>query len=68
MSDPGDPPILVLQKEIQPGEKLLWSGIPVQGLRLVGADLLMIPFSLVWAQRSCVADLMPPARPTTAAS
>ena len=30
------------------GEKLIWSGQPLQGIRLQAADLFMIPFSLMW--------------------
>ena len=33
---------------LDPGEKLLWSGQPRQGLRLQAADAFMIPFSLMW--------------------
>ena len=33
---------------LDPGEKLLWSGQPKQGLRLQAGDIFMIPFSLMW--------------------
>jgi hypothetical protein len=38
----------VLLPELAPGERLLWSGRPGQGLRLRTADAVMIPFSLMW--------------------
>jgi hypothetical protein len=31
-----------------PGEKILWSGAPAQGLLLTSRDWFMIPFSLLW--------------------
>ncbi len=38
----------IIQKELEPGEKLLWSGQPAQGIRLRGSDVFMIPFSFLW--------------------
>lgn len=37
-----------LESFLDPGEKLLWSGQPKQGVRLQSSDALMIPFSLMW--------------------
>jgi hypothetical protein len=37
-----------IERELQPGERLLWSGRPRQGLMFRPADALYIPFSLFW--------------------
>jgi len=38
----------VIRSELQPDERLLWSGQPPQGVRLRAADAFLIPFSLMW--------------------
>lgn len=35
-------------RQLDSGERLLWSGQPCQGIRLRAGDALFIPFSLVW--------------------
>jgi hypothetical protein len=37
-----------LEKELAAGERLLWSGRPLEGVRLRRIDAFLIPFSLVW--------------------
>jgi len=37
-----------IERELSPGERLLWNGKPKQGLCLRPADAFMIPFSLLW--------------------
>ncbi|HUH96284.1 MAG TPA: hypothetical protein VLZ89_02935 [Anaerolineales bacterium] len=34
--------------ELNPGERIIWSGQPQQGLVLRAADWFLVPFSLVW--------------------
>jgi Bacterial PH domain len=38
-----------IQSELAPGEQVIWSGQPRQGLTLRGADVFAIPFSLFFA-------------------
>ena len=37
-----------IERELNSGEKLLWSGRPRQGFRLRPSDAFVIPFSLLW--------------------
>ena len=39
---------MVIQQEIDSGERLLWAGMPKQGLVFRRSDIFMIPFSLMW--------------------
>ena len=38
-----------LRRELGPGERLLWSGMPRQGVVFRAIDLFLFPFFLVWA-------------------
>jgi len=37
-----------LDRYLDAGERLIWSGQPKQGVRLQASDVMMIPFSLMW--------------------
>lgn len=39
----------LVNRELEPGETLLWSGRPGQGLRVRRADAHLIPFTILWA-------------------
>lgn len=47
-----------VRRELSPQEDLLWSGRPRGGIRFRGQDLIMIPFSLLWAGFAVFWELM----------
>jgi hypothetical protein len=40
--------VSALRLHLSPGERLLWMGQPMGGLRFTASDLLLVPFSLLW--------------------
>jgi len=38
----------VITRELTPEERLLWSGAPAGGIRFRAADVIQVPFSLMW--------------------
>jgi hypothetical protein len=38
----------VIQRELSPGEQVLWSGQPRGGIRMRAIDAFVIPFSILW--------------------
>lgn len=45
---PSRPPEAHLAPYLRPGERLLWAGRPDPDVILTGADLFLVPFSLLW--------------------
>jgi hypothetical protein len=41
-------PANIFQSELSSGEKLIWSGQPLMGMRFRKQDTFLIPFSLLW--------------------
>lgn len=41
-------PVEFFHAELNPGERIIWSGQPQQGLMFRQSDILAIPFSLLW--------------------
>jgi hypothetical protein len=37
-----------IEQELAPGERVLWTGQPRQGVRFRAADIFLIPFSIAW--------------------
>jgi hypothetical protein len=53
-----DTPASVIDRELGPGERLLWSGQPRKGLRLRPTDAWVIPFSLIWCAFAVFWEIM----------
>jgi len=37
-----------ITRELEDGERLLWSGMPLRGFRLRPSDIFVIPFTMMW--------------------
>lgn len=48
----------LIRREIAANERLHWSGVPEQGLRLQASDIFFVPFSLVWCGFACFWEFM----------
>lgn len=38
----------IIEQQLLPDEKILWQGVPAQGIRFRPIDALLIPFSILW--------------------
>ena len=38
----------IFQRRLLPRERILWSGLPAQGILFTSSDMFLIPFSLLW--------------------
>jgi hypothetical protein len=38
----------IIQTELEPGERIIWSGQPAQGIKFRASDMLKIPISFLW--------------------
>jgi hypothetical protein len=48
MMDGSETPESIIRPYLGTGEKLLWKGLPGQGVRFSPMDIFLIPFSLLW--------------------
>jgi len=47
-----------VRTHLEPGEKLLWSGMPAGGIRPGPQDAMLIPFSIAWTSFSVFWEIM----------
>src|SRR5262245_50192333 len=47
-----------ITRQLDAGERLLWSGAPARGFRLQGSGALFVPFSLLWGAFAIVWQLI----------
>lgn len=52
-----------LQTYLAPGERVLWTGRPAQGIAFQVYDLFLVPFSFVWAGLALTAFFAQPVKP-----